>query len=280
MRIAIWGSCVTRDPLEIRPHAFDPIVYCARTSWVAQAAPRPSFDPDIGPDLAGKFGERMVRDDFGRLVVERLSAQPPDLVVFDLIDERFDLVDTGGGAWVTASDYFSSISSSAALAGAPRDSLLFGSRLERFAAAVDVMVPLLTKALPGALFVLHGAFFTPIPTDPSVQFYPNAARDAVLINDVLAALGREIQRAFGDRLLTYLPDPAVQQADAAHKWGLAMYHYPPAYCADLLDALEAVAAGGSHPHIHGPGTPLLPPRHVVEAADRAAELARSGRPLR
>ena len=39
MKVAILGSCVTRDAFEVRGHIFDDIVYFARTSWIAQAAP-------------------------------------------------------------------------------------------------------------------------------------------------------------------------------------------------------------------------------------------------
>lgn len=265
VNIAVWGSCVTRDALEIRPHDFDVITYFARTSWVAQAAPRPSAEPTIGPELAGKFGERMVREDFGRLVVERLVASAPDLVVFDLIDERFDVLDTGAGAWITESDYLKGTPMFEDLADVPRNPLLSAVRAQLFARSVDQLAPRLLEALPGVPIVLHGSFYTSVSTDPEAQFYANATRDAALMNAALATLGRELQRGFGDRILTYVGDPATRVADAGHKWGLSMYHYAEPYYVDLLDALEAVVAGRTHRLLLERGAPIEPPSVAVEA---------------
>jgi len=102
MKLAIWGSCATRDVLEIDEHPFE-LDYHARTSWVSQASmPQPLPVPvPAGPG----FGERMVREDLTKEVVADLVASPPDVLVVDLIDERFDVVQVHG-SWYTMSDYY------------------------------------------------------------------------------------------------------------------------------------------------------------------------------
>ena len=269
MRLAIWGSCVTRDALEIRTHLFDSVEYFARTSWVSQASPRPAVDVEIGPELTGKFGERMVQEDLGREVLDRISAVRPDLVVFDLIDERFDLLHLGTG-WVTESDYYRQTPMSDRDRDRVDERNLVRSprRAELFESAVPILARRIVEEMPDVPLLLHAAYYTPIITTDQVTLYANAARDAVSMNEALAGFGRSLQREFGERLQVFTPRPEVQRTDPGHRWGLSMYHYEHAYYVDLLDAMEAVAARSRHPQVSPMAAIAAPPRIVNYARSR------------
>ena len=263
MRLAIWGSCVTRDALEIRPHQFDPIEYFARTSWVSQASPHPAGEVEIGPELTGKFGERMVREDLGREVLDQISAARPDLLVLDLIDERFDLLHVGTG-WVTESDYYRQTPMSERDRDRVDERNLVRSprRAELFEAAVPLLAGRIVEEMPDVPVLLHAAYYTPIITTDEVALYANAARDAVSMNEALVGFGRSLQRELGERLQVFTPRAEVQRTDPGHRWGLSMYHYEHAYYVDLLDAMEAVAAGSGHPQV-SPMATIAAPLHIV-----------------
>jgi len=102
VRLAIWGSCATRDVLEVGEHPFE-VDYHARTSWVSQASVSGQTPVPV-PDGAG-FGARMVREDLTKEVVTDLVANQPDVLVIDLIDERFDVIRIEQSCY-TMSDYY------------------------------------------------------------------------------------------------------------------------------------------------------------------------------
>jgi len=84
LRLVIWGSCVTRDVLEVGRQPVD-LEYHARTSWVSQAS-SPQPPPVPTPEGAG-FGERMVREDLTKEVVADIVASQPDAAVSLLAPE-------------------------------------------------------------------------------------------------------------------------------------------------------------------------------------------------
>ncbi len=276
MKVSIWGSCVTRDAFEIRPHLFDSIDYHARTSWVAQAAPAPGASLDTTPldPEAPAFRLRMVQEDVERLVVHSLIEAKSDLIVFDLIDDRLDLIDAGEGAWVTDSDYLGGTRAKEQLAEAARNPFRSPERIEYFRAAVDALLPRLAEIPSTTPIVLHAAYCTPFVNDPDVTFNAGMANFAMTANDALAAFGREIQQALGPRLLTFESQPAVHRADPTHRWGLSTYHYERDYYVDLLDALEAAATGRAHSALVADASPTQPPPWVIVEATRVAEAQR------
>src|SRR5215210_662381 len=116
-RIGIFGSCVTRDLFEhpeVRPALGQ---YTSRSTLVSVVADPVPIDPEI-VRLDSAFQRRCVLEDFGKTFFEQLAASPPDFLVIDLIDERFELLRTEA-SWVTRSSAFVSagLDDAPALAG-------------------------------------------------------------------------------------------------------------------------------------------------------------------
>ncbi|AZL11797.1 hypothetical protein CXR25_02430 [Brevibacterium aurantiacum] len=88
MKIAIFGSCVSRDTCEYMDDA-KVLVYVARQSATSQVNPRGTSGLDTS-ELASKFQVDMVRGDLSGDALARILdvAASLDLVLIDLIDER------------------------------------------------------------------------------------------------------------------------------------------------------------------------------------------------
>lgn len=263
MRLAIWGSCVTRDVFEVGAHPFE-LDYHARTSWVSQASmSQPS--PVLTPPGSG-FGERMVREDLTKEIVADLVASQPDLLVVDLIDERFDVVQVKG-SWYTLSDYYERLGLVAPLRTAATAISLYRSpeRQRQFEVAASLLAPELASALPRTRIVLHQAWYTARSADPAVPFYPTAAKHAVSSNEALSGWYASLRSAFGRRLHVVEPPRDLLVGDPGHRWGLSHYHYIPEYYTWMLAALGDLA--------DGPVTPRWTARRPARRAPDRAQVA-------
>lgn len=263
MRLAVWGSCVTRDALEVGEHPFE-LDYHARTSWVSQAStPRPS--PVVTPPGSG-FGERMVREDITKEVVADLVASQPEMLVLDLIDERFDVVQVLG-SWYTMSDYYERLRLVDQLRGAATGITIYRSpeRQRQFAEAASLLAPELASALPRTRIVLHQAWYTARSADPAVPFYSTAAKHAVSSNEALSGWYASLRSAFGRRLHVVEPPRDLLVGDPGHRWGLSHYHYIPDYYTWMLAALGDLA--------DGPIAPRWSARRPARRAPNRAQVA-------
>ncbi len=274
MKVAIWGSCATRDAFETRAHAFSDIDYFARSSWIAQASPTPAR-ATFGAGLTGGFRERVVREDIDRSILDQVVGGDPDLVVLDLIDERFAVVDPGHGTWVTNSGYFAKSPQAKQLrdSKAPRMSKWGPEREAVFAASVERLAGRFAELPPTTPIVLHSAWYTPFVAEGTGSFGQEGPARAAANNELLQRLAGHVVASLGERLLVFQPRKEVLRADPGHRWGLAMYHYENGYYDDLLDALEAVVRGDGHPQVER-ATPPVAPAHI---ARWASEWSRSER---
>ena len=89
-RIFIYGSCVSRDVFSISPSGLELSSYIARSSFGSQFCGNVTNDK-YSFQLASPFQARMVANDLNKLAKSQLLSSDYDLVLIDLIDERFDL---------------------------------------------------------------------------------------------------------------------------------------------------------------------------------------------
>lgn len=244
MTIAIWGSCVTRDTFEIGGSWDAPLSYHARSSWISQAS-RPSTPPVAIPEGAG-FGQRMVREDLAKTILHEAVATQPAVMIFDLIDERFDLLRVGP-SWYSANDYYPRLELEDDLRAASERTVAFrdADRDELFPQAVRELAQQWMDALPDTQFVLHRAWYTARSADPDNHpFYASAPQAVRWCNERLARHYAALHEAFGTRLLVVEPDPDRHLvADPGHKWGLAHFHYVPGYYESCLEQIRRIAEG-------------------------------------
>lgn len=97
IRVAILGSCVTRDLFEIQKASlsrFEVCFYNARSSMVACLS-TPNTDPRLRIPNDGFESKRAIFD-LQKSIWDHLEASRPDIVVVDLIDERIGLIQHRG----------------------------------------------------------------------------------------------------------------------------------------------------------------------------------------
>jgi|NGEPerStandDraft_6_1074524.scaffolds.fasta_scaffold55660_1 hypothetical protein len=240
---AIWGSCVTRDAFSLASRAQEladrlPLVYYgARSSWISQdSRPWPESSPDLGGAVTD-FGRRLVTQDLQKTIIDRLVQLQPDIVVFDLVDERLPLARLAG-TWITTSEYLQQTALGPQLLSQAEETsgVTHPRRSRLFAAAAGRLARRLVRELPHAVFVLNEAPYTTRIGDGSRLPEPQAgwARE---LDDAQQPMIATLIEQFGPRLVRATPPAEVCLADPTHQWGVASYHYVEDYYHWLIDML-------------------------------------------
>lgn len=242
-RVAIIGSCITRDLWPIRGDGLADLLYISRTSLPSLfSAPVRDFRaPETPPEGLGRHQHRAVVWDLKKRALQALVAHRPSHIIFDFIDERFDLLRVGGSlathSWeLEASGYLND----PALAGPRSIARLSDGCEQMWLEGADEMVDFLQATpLRNATLILHEARWAEIQRDASGGLKPiegvevMAGRPAS-IPDHNAMLAR-YEAAFCEKApnVFKISAPDHRLADAGHRWGLSPFHYVPAYYEEI-----------------------------------------------
>jgi hypothetical protein len=251
-RVAIVGSCISRDVWRFQGVTVSNLLYISRTSLPSLfAAPVAGFRPAATPPRGLKpQPHRALVADILKSALATLVAFRPTHLIFDFIDERFDLLSVGNSvitdSWeLEASGYLKRLP----LKGA--------RRIPRLSPACDRLwldgareMAAFVQATPlrDATLILHGARWAEQRRTTSgrigrlsgVEVLPGVAADIAAHNRLLA----RYEAAF----LEVMPPTAIVEApqdrlaDEGHQWGLSPFHYVPAYYAEIWRQLAALGA--------------------------------------
>ena len=221
---SLVGSCVTRDASDLGGSPLArPVHYFSRTRVQSIVSTPTVIDPDEIV-LSSAYQRRAIREDFEKTAALQLGTIDHPVLV-DLIDERFPLYESESGV-VTGSMYLFE-------AGVPVDRLKeVGEDTELrpdgpFAQAAALFSALLPADQP---IVVHRALWATRDVGGATLGKPLLAnRSNEWLNRAYDILGR----ALGERCRFVAPDESVRRADPSHRWGLAPFHYIPAYYDDL-----------------------------------------------
>jgi hypothetical protein len=103
-RVAIFGSCVSADAI-FGQTAVARKVYMARSSLASQVG-ADHVDSDILDRLSSSFQKNIVRADMDKSLWALAEAGDFDILLFDFIDDRFDMLNLPYGAIHTLSDEY------------------------------------------------------------------------------------------------------------------------------------------------------------------------------
>jgi Family of unknown function (DUF6270) len=239
LRVFVVGSCVSRDAFGDTGTGDDLVLgaYLARSSLATLSCPAASPPPNVAK-IASLFQRRMVLADHSRLLLALARAGDFDLLLLDLIDERFHLHKRADGAIVTYSNEYSSIASR------PLDGTLIRSgsaeHVRLWRAGLHQFVEALRESGGLAKVRVNCVYWASKDVDgqPTPGFAPDATEAA---NAFLADRYRDLQAAFGESACLRYP-ASILVSDPRHRWGVSAFHYVPAMYEETRRLLIASAS--------------------------------------
>lgn len=245
-RVAILGSCVTRDLWRMAGAPADDLLYISRTRLPSLFAARPEglVLPGAPPPGLRPNPARALRTDLSKTGLAALAGFRPDVVILDYIDERFDLL-AGAGGVVTASWELETSGWDALppLMTLRRLDALGDADATLWRRALDALATLFAPggALSGARPVLHEAAWadalrTPSgrtePLPPDLEITPGRPASRAAHNARLARMHAATRAAIPGLEVVKAPDSLVF-SDPDHVWGLSPFHYVRDYYAEV-----------------------------------------------
>ncbi|MDO8900635.1 MAG: DUF6270 domain-containing protein [Phenylobacterium sp.] len=254
-KIAIVGSCITRDLWPLREAAPPGLLYVSRTSLASLLSqPVDGYAPQSGPpaDLT-RYQHMATQADLLKTGLTQLLAHRPTHLIFDFIDERFDLLRLPTGALITHSWELESggYLDDPALAGATAIPRLSGACERLWRESVVQLAGLLScTVLRNATIILHSARWakrqiapggTTLPLQGDPHIWDGRPADLAKHNQMLARYESHFLQTI-PQAQVIAAQPEHQLADPAHRWGLSPFHYVPGYYDDILAALDKQGA--------------------------------------
>ena len=245
-RVAILGSCVTRDLWRMAGAPTDDLLYLSRTRLPSLFAGRPQglAPPESEPPGLRPNPARALRADLSKTGLGALVRFRPDVVILDYIDERFDLL-SGAGGIVTASWELETSGWDALppLPGLHRVDALGPADATLWRRALDALAALFTPggALSGARPVLHAATWAAglrgdggrvEALEPDLEVTPGRRAPREAHNARLERMHALTRAAIPGLEVVRAPAPLVL-ADPGHVWGLSPFHYVGDYYAEV-----------------------------------------------
>lgn len=286
LRTAILGSCVTRDAFAAHPEALgSPAEYFARTALASAMSPVVVEGVDLS-SIPSAFQRRVVGYDLDRAFLDFLERGELDLLVYDLIDERFPLLVLDGGGVVTRSGEFLRATADLAVTEtvAPWTERSYALWEEAWSLLVARLrdLGLLERLVVNDVRwadVVEGGGQMPDVYPPTLT-----ARANYFLGRMSARMRRDLAPS---QLFTY--DGSLLTATSEHRWGTAPFHYVPAYYRAFADRVSAWSppARGSVPALAGgpapgagasaPASALPPPAEPRRGLLHRARAALAGR---
>ncbi len=243
-RVAVIGSCITRDLWPILGLEVSDLLYVSRTSLASLfAAPVGPVETGGDPPAALRPGQhRAMVADLSKTALAALIDHRPSHIVFDFIDERFDLIAAGKGlathSWELEASGYLEQPALAARRSIPRLSsacdLLWRDGLEELAAFIAA------TPLRDARLILHEAQWAARRrvADGRTNRLPDETQLLEGRSGSLAAhnaLLSRYQAAFRARFpqAASVAAPRQRIADPGHRWGLSPFHYVEDYYAEI-----------------------------------------------
>ncbi len=237
--IAIIGSCVTRDVWHLLELPTRGLTTISRTSIASLTSPIPagfSMPETMGALDAGGFLARCVCADVEKTALATLESLRPSVLMFDFIDERFDLLQAGGGIVCDSFEFRRS-----GLRG--RAPFLGGRTIRRLSLEADAIwhegltrlrARIEAGPLAEAKLVLHVAYWAQhYRQDGQIKSFPERARfhpvprvpESVAEHNAMLGRYHQAFAASFPAAIVVAPPDHVRVGDASHPWGTSPHHY-------------------------------------------------------
>lgn len=236
IEVFILGSCVSRDAFSLGDDGVRLSGYLARTSLASafHSKSAPKNFARLAESIESSFQRRMVLADLNKRAASILNQASFDVLLIDLIDERFNLICVGSGptrsGWYTLSAELSRIHEGNGRIIAPESE----ERWEAWKVGVERLLAI----VPADKIILNRAMWAEHATTGESLEGPWRVREQ---NVRLNRMYDYIESSAHVRAISY-PDGVM--ADPGHKWGLAPFHYDERTYRCMLDRLKALVQAG------------------------------------
>lgn len=244
-RVLIFGSCVSRDILNFAyDQQFELVDYYARSSLASLGTmPIPMQKEDL-TKINSSFQRRMVLRDIHKSFLDDLENKEFDVLLLDLLDERFDVWEIHPGSVVTVSSEFfaSGLVTSAQRnspqwieSGSEQHQALWLRGLEKLVAALNARGILKRVAINKVFWADQFEDGSPLPRAFSAAVINKA-------NHHLAWMYDQLEHFVApDNWMNFSTE--VLKANPRHRWGVSPVHYSDDYyrkaCSALHDLVES-----------------------------------------
>ena len=248
-RVAIIGSCITRDLWPILGEAPADLLYISRTSLpslFAQPLTAALVADDPPPGLA-RHQNNAVRADLKKSSLAALIAHRPTHLIFDFIDERFDLLAAGDTlvthSWELEVSGYLTQPAFAPARIVPRASAQCDLLWRE--AALEMAAFLKLTPLSDTRIILHESQWArryldregqPHDFDPEVMIFDGNIGRLEDHNALLASYQQRFAALTGAARVSAAPD--LVTGDVGHRWGLSPFHFVADYYRDIWRQLR------------------------------------------
>lgn len=232
VKVSILGSCVTRDAFAM-PAASDFEIdeYFARSALASATAELPFVDFDDS-GIESPFQRRIVGFDHAKALIGYVESQPFDAFIYDLIDERFDLVQHGSRIATRSNEFLSGVVLSEAdqriASGSDDFFSLWESGWERL---IDVFTAIDAVAKI-RIHVVHWAVRTNSGPFPKAKV-KEAKRANTMLDLMYSRMSLDLTES-----QFLVPDRSLVVGADDHKWGPAPFHFADEYYEAFIALLE------------------------------------------
>ena len=251
-KVAIVGSCITRDLWPIVGAEPSDLLYISRTSLPSLLAP-PLENVETAqepPNELGVFTHRAMVNDLKKRALAALVAHQPTHIIFDFIDERLDLLSVGGTivthSWeLEVSGYLNQPAFEDAATIARTSSaceLLWLQAADEMAAFIQ------STPLRDAAVIVHEAQWATqyLGTDGDIQDFTDEVEifqgkpAAIGDHNAMLALYQPAFRARLPQAVSVSAPLELHLASIDHRWGLSPFHYVDDYYREVWTGLKAL----------------------------------------
>jgi Family of unknown function (DUF6270) len=233
--VTILGSCVTRDAFELTTGDYNIEHYFARTSFLSLTSPPLDIkEEDIL--LESPFQRRCVYNDLTKQFFNLTKEKKSDIIIIDLIDERFNLLKIGE-SYITRSNEFAN----AKLIRDYESTLIkrnIDFRSEWTEAAESFIIQLLDKYRPEEI-IIHKTLWQEYYLDSkgNKQRYEQKINEITHHNRLLESYYEFLEERFPEiKVIDMAAEPYL--ASEEHKWGLSPFHFEENYYHRFLELLS------------------------------------------
>ena len=223
-KIFILGSCVSRDPISVMlGKSVDLVDYFARTSLAVLTTP-PVENDNVLQKISSPFQRRMVENDLNKTIVHKIVNSEFDILLIDLIDERFNLLNVAGNLLTFSSEY--SDAHGTAKLGETIEAFTDEKR-ELWCRGANHLSHAIESSIGFEKVVLNKVYWTKT-INGGGHLEGVSDRDISKVNEDLDFMYDYLARIMpGMHYIEY--EPSLLQIDPNHKWGVTPYHYYEGY---------------------------------------------------